>query len=65
MTFITTAVWPLAWSSIATWRAARNKNKTWFIITLTPILELGLLSTTKILYLCFFLKDIDNPIKIS
>jgi len=63
--FIRIVIWSLTWSGIAMWRAALNKNRTWFIVIYTSLLGLGLLGITGILYLCFFSEDIHDPIKIS
>ena len=46
-------LWALPWKSCALWRAAINKQKTWFI-SLIIIQSIGILP---ILYLFYFQKD--------
>lgn len=50
------AAWSLVWKGIALWKAARNSDKTWFVILLI-VNTLGLL---EILYIFIFGKKKEN-----
>jgi hypothetical protein len=47
------AVWSLIWKGLALWHAARNRQKTWFVV----MLILNSLGILEIVYLLFFRKD--------
>lgn len=57
--FIIVILWSMIWKGIALWKAARNKDKAWFIILLI-VNTLGLL---EIFYIYIFSKKIDTGIK--
>jgi len=54
--FTILAIWSIGWKGLALWRAARRKDKIWFIVLLV-INTLGIL---EILYLFVFTKREDR-----
>jgi hypothetical protein len=58
---ILAAVWTIPWKGVALWRAARNRNKVWFVI----LLLLNTLAILEIFYIFIISKrEQDNQGKI-
>lgn len=53
--FACLAIWDIAWKGVALWRAARNRQSTWFVLLLV-INSVGILP---IIYLKFVNKQSD------
>ena len=51
--FVLAVIWTLVWMGIAMWRAARKRDKVWFVVFLL-VHTLGLL---EILYIFWFSKN--------
>ena len=52
-------LWTFPWKAVATWKAARNSHKGWFIVLLI-VNTVGILD---ILYIFVFSKKKDKPIQ--
>lgn len=52
------ALWSLAWTAVAVWKAARNGDKWWFI----AMLVLNTVGILEIIYIFAFSKDGENPV---
>ena len=57
--FIVLVIWSAIWKGLALWRAARNKQLTWFVVFLI-VNTIGIL---EILYILLWQKDKNSIIK--